>query len=365
MAKPRNTYEPKFIPSSRLQEVIEYNKKLAISGKRNLYTADSTQLVYHWTDKANGCLPQSGEWSAPKEQSYSLGDHACRVDVGIDFPKYEEVPSHVNGYEPTPENWAADYAFLLDNSPAEIHPFESIVGEFHWEMNEIRKYNFGDAVHELGREVRQLGAGGTSHGHTCLDLGIGIEQGWGGILKRINDSLELYTRLKHPVKIGYLTGLKMVCESIIRYIKKYSETAKELANNATTNEQRKRYEFVANDCAAIAENPPTTYHQGVQWILFAIITDRIVGHGNGYGRIDQYLNDLLVKDIENLLIYILVSLYWRQLVSACSEESRRCSLEQRKILRAGDIVFDINYILLQKSLDAMMHTIDPSYSCLP
>lgn len=299
MSDVRKKFESKFQPSDRLKEVIAYNQELAISGKRNLYTADATQLVYHWTDKANGCLPQSGEWTAPKELSYSLGDHACRVDTGMDFPFYDQVPSHVKGYEATPLNWAEDYAFLLDNSPAEIHPHESIVGEFHWEMNEIRKYNFGDAVHELGREVRELGAGGTSHGHTCLDLAIGITQGWGGILKRIDESIELYTRTKHPVKVEYLTGLKMVCESIIRYIKKYSTTAQKLADDTKDKEQKAIYQLIADDCAHIAENPPATYHQGVQWIMFAILTDRIVGHGNGYGRIDQYLNDLVTADIES------------------------------------------------------------------
>ncbi len=29
-------------------------------------------------------------------------------------------------------------------------------------------------VRELGRMAHELGAGGTSHGHTCSDLGIGL-----------------------------------------------------------------------------------------------------------------------------------------------------------------------------------------------
>jgi len=295
----RNEYSPDFRPGERLKKVIAYNQNLAITGKRNLYTADERQLIYHWTDKANGCVPQSGEWTAPLDTSFSLGDHACRVDIGIGFPRYDEVPSHVEGYEETPLSWGKDYAFLLANSPAEIHPFESIVGEFHWEMNEIRKYYFGDKVHELGRDVAQLGAGGTSHGHTCLDLSIGIKQGWGGILKRIDESLARYTRLEHPGKMNYLQGLKLVCQAIIDYIQKHADKALLLAADATDPEQKKLYTMVAEDCAYIAYNPPKTYHQGVQWIQFAIMTDRIVGHGNGYGRLDLYLNDLLVQDLDN------------------------------------------------------------------
>lgn len=298
MSNVRNDFQCEFKPGDRLRKVIAYNQNLANTGRRNLYTADQAQLVYHWTDKANGVMPQTGEWSGDLKESYSLGDHAMRVDIGQSFPRYDEVPSHVNGYEDGPESWAADYAFLLDNTPAEIHPFESIVGEFHWEMNEIRKYYFGDEVHELGREVRELGAGGTSHGHTCPDLNIGLTQGWGGILARIEKSLALYTRLEQKEKSAYLRGLKVVCESIIRYIEKYADHAKALAATAEDAETKKLMEFVAADCGYIAKNPPKTYHQAVQWIMFAMITDRMVGHGNGYGRLDLYLGPFFDKDIE-------------------------------------------------------------------
>lgn len=294
-----NKFHSAFIPGERLQQVIAYNQGIAIAGKRNLYTADDDQLVYHWTDKANGIVPQTGEWSSPKETSFSLGDHGCRVDIGMGFPAYDKVPSHVNGYESTPLSWAMDYACLLENSPAEIHPFESIVGEFHWEMNEIRKYYFGDEIHQLGHEVRQLGAGGTSHGHTCLDLNIGLTEGYGGILRRIEESLAMYRRLQHPVKVNYLEGLRVVCKAIMQYIAKHADKAQALAEETQDPEQKALYQLVARDCRKIATDAPETYHQAIQWIQFAIMTDRMVGHGNGYGRLDLYLNRFFLQDTEN------------------------------------------------------------------
>ena len=121
MSKTRLDYSPKFLPGERLRRVMAYNQRLASTGRRNLYTADTTQLVYHWTDKSNGIVPQTGEWSYPVETNLSLGDHACRVDIGAPFPKYDEVPSHVDGYEETPENFARDYAFLLEHSPCLLY----------------------------------------------------------------------------------------------------------------------------------------------------------------------------------------------------------------------------------------------------
>lgn len=291
--------EARFKIRPRLQKLVERSQALAVSGKRYLYTADETQLMYHWTDKCNAIVPQSGDWAFPPENNMSLGDHACRVDIGIDFPRLKEVPSHAEGYVANAESWGKDYAFLLDNSPAEIHPYEAIVGEFHWEMNEIRKYDFGEEVHELGRIARELGAGGTSHGHTCSDLSIGLTQGWGGILKRIEKYLALYERLDNKNKVTWLKGAKYVCESIMRYIRKYSEKAAELAEKETDQEQKSLYEKIAKACLNISENPPSSFYEAVQWIQFAVMTDRIVGHGNGYGRLDQYLIDLYRQDIAN------------------------------------------------------------------
>lgn len=289
----------KFRIRPRLEKLVKRSQKLAISGKRTLYTADELQMIYHWTDKCNGIVPQTGYWSYPPEQNMALGDHACRVSIGTEFPRLKEVPSIVEGYVANAESWGKDFAFLLDNSPAEIHPYEAIVGEFHWEMNEIRQYEFGEEVRELGRVARELGAGGTSHGHTCSDLSIGLTQGWGGILARIEKSLELYTRLDNKNKVIWLKGARYTCQAIIRFIRKHSERAAELADKETDPEQKALYEKIAKSCLNISTNPPSSYYEAVQWIQFAVMTDRIVGHGNAYGRLDQYLIDLYKQDISN------------------------------------------------------------------
>lgn len=272
--------------SERMQRLQKRSRELAVSGNRTLYTANETQLVYHWSDTGKAIAPQSGEG---KFQGMALGDHACRVNIGIAFPYLDEMPSKVEGYQQNAESWGKDFAFLMDHSPAEIHPDEMIVGEFHWEMNEVRKYDFGQKVKALGKKARELGAGGNSHGHTCSDLSIGLTEGWGGILRRIEQSLEKYTRLQHAGKVCFLKGAKYSCESIMRYIERHSLRAEELAETEENVAQKEIYRKISRACKNIASNPPADYYEAVQWIQFAVMTDRIVGHGNGYGRLDQYL----------------------------------------------------------------------------
>lgn len=253
---------PKFVQSPRLQQLAQRSRELAISGKRRLGTAE---------------MP--------------LGDHACWIHIGP-FPKLEQMPSRVNGYEATGESWGRDYAFLVDNFPAELYANERIVGEIHWEMHMVRQYVWPERVLEVGRQAQALGAGGYSSGHTCPDLAIGLSQGWAGILARIKQSRDKYVRLANQPKASYLHGLQMICESVIRFIQRHAEAARERAQKETDPWQKQTYQRVAECCAHIALNAPRTYYEGVQWIHFAVMLDRVVGHGNGYGRLDLYLIDL-------------------------------------------------------------------------
>jgi formate C-acetyltransferase len=279
--------QPKFIQSPRIQTLAQRSRELAISGKRNLYGGDPNDvesMVYSWFGKIN----------PPAKERMILGDHACWIDIGP-FPKLNEMPSKVNGYEATGESWGRDYAFLLDNSPIEIHPDERIVGEIHWEMHMVRQYVWPEHVREMGHKARALGAGGMSTGHTCPDLAIGLSQGWGGILQRIKQSREKYEQLDNEPKASYLRGLQYICESVIRFVQKHADKACELAAKETDAQQKETYLRIAECCAHIATKPPRTYYEGVQWIHFAVILDRMVGHGNGYGMLDRYLIDLYRK----------------------------------------------------------------------
>lgn len=278
---------PKFIQSPRIQKLAQRSRELAISGKRNLYGGDVNDIepmVYGWF----------GKKPSPVKNRMVLGDHACWIDIGP-FPKLDQMPSKVNGYEATGESWGRDYAFLLDNSPVEIYENERIVGEIHWEMHMVRQYVWPDSVREAGGRARELGAGGMSTGHTCPDLAIGLSQGWGGILARIKQSREKYEQLANESKASYLRGLQSICESVIRFIQRHSDKAFELAQKETDPWQRETYLRIAKCCAHIACNPPRTYYEGAQWIHFAVMLDRMVGHGNGYGRLDLYLIDLYRK----------------------------------------------------------------------
>ncbi len=263
----------KFTQSPRIEALAQRSRELAISGKRRL----------------TGFVKTEGG-----DEDYSYGDHACWIDIGP-FPKLDQMPSRINGYEATGESWGRDYAFLVDNFPIDIYENERIVGEIHWEMHMVRQYEWPESVLEVTKRANALGAIGESSQHTCPDLSIGLSQGWGGILERIKQNRKKYIELDNQSKASYLYGLQMICESTIRFISRHAEKALELAREETDPWQKQTYKRIADCCAHIARHAPRTYYEGVQWIHFAVLLDRVVGHGNGYGRLDQYLIDLYRK----------------------------------------------------------------------
>jgi len=99
---------------------------------------------------------------------------------------------------------------------------------------------------------------------------------------------------------NYLQAARIVCEAMISYIKRYAETAGELANNEKDVQVKKVYEKVANACDNISVKPPSSFYEALLWINFYILVDRSAcSPCSGYGRMDMFLTPFYYKDIEN------------------------------------------------------------------
>lgn len=284
-------------PSERIKYLAKRSHNLASSGKRNLYAENPEFLVYHWSGHSAAFAPATGDMAINEDKRISLGDHNCRVDIGGDFPFLEGLPSRKKGsFEYSALNWSKDYAYFLDNSPAEIYPNETIVGEFHWQLDEARLYKYPDVVYELGKEAKIVGCGGMSLAHTCPDLSIGLSLGWGGLLKKVLKYKEQYHQYGAKIQEDYLAAQVRVVEAISRYILKYSQRALYLASKETDSKIKERYLRVAKNCSAISEDAPSSFEEAIQWINLYQVCERIHGHGNGYGRLDQLLIKFYEKD---------------------------------------------------------------------
>jgi formate C-acetyltransferase len=285
---------PNLVRDGRMQRLVERRDRLGREGQRSNFVDNPEFLVYHWSGTGEGFAPPTGEQAV--SERINVGDNNCRVFLGIPFPHAAEMPSRVNGLENDVLNWARDYAFFLDHNPCEIEPEEEVVGEFHWQLDEARCFRYPKEVHEAGFAARKSGAGGISYAHTCPDLSIGLELGWGGLLNKVR-----YWKGRHKANgnesaAHYLGAQELIVESIQRWVKRHAEKAARLANEAPID-LSKHYRVVAETCEAIVSEAPRTFLQAIQWMQFFQLAERIVAHGNGYGRLDQLLADFYRRDL--------------------------------------------------------------------
>lgn len=281
------------MPSEGIKRLMERRDELVREKRRGLFSKSWKHLIYLWSE---GTFSPATGVGVPESERVKLGDHNCRVSVDCPFPG--KVPSSQKGVSWDPENWTEDYVYLLDHSPAEIYPEESIVGEFHWCLEEFRELKYPKEVDVLGYKAVSLGAGGASWTHTIPDLGIGLTLGWKGILEKTRKHREKFEVIGEEKRAGYLRAAEKVCLAIMRYIKKHAEKARSLAEKEVDEAGRKNYLTIAKVCENISKNPPSNFRQAVQWIWLYIVVERIMGHGTGYGRLDQLLKSFYYKDKE-------------------------------------------------------------------
>ncbi len=88
-------------------------------------------------------------------------------------------------------------------------------------------------------------------------------------------------------------------ESVITLAHRYAELAEKLAADCKDAEQKKMYETIAENCRVVPENPPQSFLQAAQLVLFthdALMTENM-GYIHALGRFDQYMYDFYKKDI--------------------------------------------------------------------
>ncbi|MCL5985181.1 MAG: pyruvate formate lyase family protein [Actinobacteria bacterium] len=258
-----------------------------------------------------------GEGITKGERMVAAGDQdsAVRVlpddvdELSLDFdynqnlidPTYKgRIPSLGKQNILDPYSFADDYEALLEYSPAEIYPYENIVGEFHWSLFSLRPLRYPNQIELtwLRKEANEHGSDGAIFAHTCADVSIGLTIGWKGVLDNIKNSCEKFQKKDKKNEIVYLNALEKTCKAIIGFIWKHSEKAKVLAEQKDDEEQKNRYIKISQICEKIAIEPPSTFHEAVQWLHFYVMVERMWAGSNGYGHIDWYLYPFYKRDLE-------------------------------------------------------------------
>ncbi len=149
-----------------------------------------------------------------------------------------------------------------------------------------------------------------------------FKKGFGGIIKEVKEKLSKLSKAKTEdlKKIDFYESILLTSEGIIILANRYADKAEEFAKTEKDNKRKEELLNIANICRKVPENPPTTFHEAIQFIWFvqvgAILSENPLALNPG--RFDQYMYPYYRHDIDNNIatkeeIQELIEAYWIKL----------------------------------------------------
>ena len=210
---------------------------------------------------------------------------------------YEPEPTHPSGGFFGPQAVGANFRRLLEAHPAYVNLDSSLAGGYFVNFGSYRKVRWNpdlDYAHLRQRqELYQLGTGIGASQHFCQDLGIGLEIGWGGILDRIHH----YRRLNGSESTEFYAGLEHVVLGMQDWIGRTAQEARRLAAMGLDAAAQQNLAEIGEMNQRLVCQPPETFREACQWILWFQIVARMYNGSGSLGRLDDLLLPFYQRDM--------------------------------------------------------------------
>ncbi len=131
--------------------------------------------------------------------------------------------------------------------------------------------------------------------------------GFKGILKQAEENLAKldFVNPDDLDKITFYKSTILTSKGIMRLAERYADLAEQLANEESVEERKIELIKISKVCRTIPANPPTSFHEAVQFVWFvqlgAIISENPLALNPG--RFDQYMFPYYDRDIKSGVIY--------------------------------------------------------------
>lgn len=142
-----------------------------------------------------------------------------------------------------------------------------------------------------------------TQGHLILGINNVLKVGFKGIKEKAIHLKKIMS--ENPEKIAFLDAVIITCDAVKRFAERFSNLAKEKASQELDETRKEELLKIAEITAKVPWNPPTSFHEAVQFTWFTQDI-AIISYGIGgviaLGRTDQFLYPYYEKDLENGII---------------------------------------------------------------
>jgi pyruvate-formate lyase len=188
---------------------------------------------------------------------------------------------------------------LLDVHPPYVDPVSSLAGGYMASFLAYRDpawnpdFDYSPLHEEQTRYQLHHGIGAVQH--FCQDMTIGFDLGWGGLLGKIRR----YHAINNDAEAQELyEGLENCVIGIQDWIRRHAERAAGLAAEERNPQLRRNLHELAAINARLINDPPATFREACQWMLWYQLAAKMYNMSGSLGRIDQFLFPYYVRDKE-------------------------------------------------------------------
>jgi formate C-acetyltransferase len=209
---------------------------------------------------------------------------------------FEIVSNHPSGGFFGPRACGENFGRLLRAHPVYVDPVSSLAGAYMVNFMSYRRPHWNpdfdpEAFRADIEKYRLLPGIGASQ-HFCQDLQIGLEQGWGRILDRIRGQAARAAAGKQD----FYAGLEAIVTGEQDWIARTARAAGEMARLEANPQLRANLMEMAAMNEWLVDQPPRTFREACQWILWYQITARMYNGSGSLGRLDELLRPFYERE---------------------------------------------------------------------
>ena len=210
---------------------------------------------------------------------------------------WEPKPNHPSGGFFGPKGVGENFRSLMEAHPVYVDPNDALAGRMMVYLGRFKKVGWRPEFDcsDLHADQRRYGlVSGIGAGqHFGPDLAMGLELGFGGLLKKIR-----HYRAEHgPEKAEFYQGLEDVVLGIQNWIGRTIVAIREAEQKETCPDLQQNLREMAEANEWLIENPPRTLREACQWLAWYMQASRIFNGDGAGGRLDELLRPYYEADV--------------------------------------------------------------------
>lgn len=138
--------------------------------------------------------------------------------------------------------------------------------------------------------------------HIAVDYGKVIREGLKSYEERARKEMEALdlTDFNNMPKYHFYESVLITIDAVRAFAERFSKLAKEMAETEEDSKRKAELEEISRILAKVPYEAADSFYEALQsiWLIHLILQIESNGHSLSYGRMDQYLNEFLEKDLE-------------------------------------------------------------------